>query len=140
MREEFMEPHDLALCVQVAHDLRQHRRQRPGPAQVTGKPVVVGEFAVASVPARHLRVQTAAGVVETGHDRWHKRIDLAERITDPAARRWVFEMAGVTDEHPAGSGRFAEKSNPTQHAEELAHPLGIREGARNRLAAAGGFP
>src|SRR6516165_314090 len=46
-------------------------------------------------------------------------------------------MASVTHEHPTRSARLAEKPDPPQHAEELAHPVGTCERVRHRFAAAG---
>src|SRR6516164_7001459 len=136
VREQVEEPPDVAFRMHVTDHLRQHRRHPPGLAEVTGEPVMLGELAVAPLsPARQTGVLGVAGTVQPLNDRRHERVDLSESIADPAPRRGILKMAGVTDEHPARPARLPEEAGPVQHPEELAHPRSARQRIGHRLAA-----
>lgn len=114
MREELLESLDLPLRVQVTSHLRKHAGHVAGLAHVIGEPVVLGELAITPPPPpSHARIEAVAGAVQTGDDRRCEGVDLAERVRDTATRRRVFEMAGISDEHPARTGRLTGRTPPS---------------------------
>jgi len=95
-------------------------------------PVAVSELTVspASPPLERL-VEAVAGAVKAGDDRRRERVDLAERVADPASGGGVLVMAASP---PAPTpGRTRRGKNPVQRTapSTFAYPLSALQRGRH---------
>src|SRR5438477_363415 len=82
-----------------------------------------------NLPRRASRPRAA-----TRGDRRRERVDLAERVADPASGGGVLVMARVANEHPPRAGRVAEEPRPAHGADYLAYPPSALQRGRHGLA------